>query len=156
MEGDAILVRRALATDGPDLARVVQAARRDALPYLPVLHSDEEDRRHFGRLAETATAWIAEADGRIVAMLVLSERYVDHLYVEPSHQGRGIGGRLLALAKSSRPEGLRLYTFQRNERARAFYERHGFLAVKFGDGSANEEGEPDVLYEWRDKTQPAA
>jgi RimJ/RimL family protein N-acetyltransferase len=40
-----------------------------------------------------------------------------------------------------------LYTFARNERARRFYERNGFVAVAFGY-------EPfwqldDVRYEWR-------
>ena len=39
--------------------------------------------------------------------------------------------------------------FQRNAAARAFYEKHGFRAVAFGDGSANMEAEPDALYEWR-------
>jgi hypothetical protein len=43
---------------------------------------------------------------------------------------------------------MRLYAFQRNTRARSFYERRGFVAVAFGDGSGNEEGEPDVLYQW--------
>jgi hypothetical protein len=42
---------------------------------------------------------------------------------------------------------LRLYTFQCNQGARRFYERHGFIAVAFGDGSSNEEGEPDIRYE---------
>jgi hypothetical protein len=28
-------------------------------------------------------------------------------------------------------------------------QSHGFRAVEFTDGSANEEREPDVLYEWR-------
>ena len=32
---------------------------------------------------------------------------------------------------------------------RDFYERWGFKAVRFGDGSGNEEKCPDVLYEWR-------
>jgi ribosomal protein S18 acetylase RimI-like enzyme len=44
---------------------------------------------------------------------------------------------------------IRLYTFQENDGARRFYERHGFRAIEFGDGSNNEENCPDVLYEWR-------
>jgi hypothetical protein len=32
--------------------------------------------------------------------------------------------------------------------ARRFYERHGYIAVAFSDGSGNEERCPDVLYEW--------
>ena len=41
----------------------------------------------------------------------------------------------------------RLHTFTRNEGARRFYKRHGFVAVAFGEGSSNEEREPDVRYE---------
>ena len=73
---------------------------------------------------------------------------VQQLYILPGYQGIGIGSALLALAKVRRPGGLRLYAFQRNARARAFYERRAFVAIAFGDGSGNEEGEPDVLYEW--------
>jgi hypothetical protein len=51
-----------------------------------------------------------------------------------------------------RPSGMRLYAFQRNTRARDFYECRGFVAVEFGDGSGNEEGEPDVLYQWTPTT----
>jgi len=40
-------------------------------------------------------------------------------------------------------------TLEANQRARAFYERRGFRAIAFGDGSGNEERCPDVLYEWR-------
>jgi hypothetical protein len=46
------------------------------------------------------------------------------------------------------PRRLQLFTFQRNERARAFYEARGFVAIGASDGSGNEEGEPDLLYEW--------
>jgi hypothetical protein len=46
------------------------------------------------------------------------------------------------------PSGLQLWTFQINRRAQQFYERHGFAAVEWTDGSANEEREPDVRYMW--------
>ncbi|WP_165694275.1 hypothetical protein [Teichococcus deserti] len=38
--------------------------------------------------------------------------------------------------------------FARNRRARAFYAREGFQEVAFGDGSDNEEGEPDIQLNW--------
>ncbi len=44
------------------------------------------------------------------------------------------------------PRPIRLYCFHANTGARAFYERHGFKAVAFSDGSTNEERCPDVLY----------
>jgi putative acetyltransferase len=43
---------------------------------------------------------------------------------------------------------LHLWTFQRNDRARRFYEGRGFVLVRQTDGSGNEEKEPDALYVW--------
>lgn len=125
-----------------------QASRAEAVPYLPVLHSESEDRQFFAGLIERARVWVAEEGGQIVALLVLNGDFVDHLYVDPSHQGLGIGSQLLDLAKAESAGRLRLYTFQPNHRARSFYEKRGFVAIEFGDGSLNEEGVPDVLYEW--------
>jgi ribosomal protein S18 acetylase RimI-like enzyme len=51
------------------------------------------------------------------------------------------------LARLPRP--VRLYTFAANTGARRFYERYGFVAIAYGDGSHNEERTPDVLYELR-------
>jgi hypothetical protein len=52
------------------------------------------------------------------------------------------------MAKELRPSGLTLWTFQRNARARRFYEERGFVASDFTEGSRNEESESDVLYAW--------
>lgn len=41
---------------------------------------------------------------------------------------------------------VKLHCFQANSGARRFYERHGFQAEAFGDGSGNEENLPDILY----------
>jgi len=62
---------------------------------------------------------------------------------------------LLERGRRELPPPIRLYTFRDNHAARAFYEHHGFVAIGFGDGSGNEEGCPDVLYEWRsDQPRP--
>jgi GNAT superfamily N-acetyltransferase len=74
---------------------------------------------------------------------------VEQLYVAPDWIGRGVGGRLLDLAKERRPDGLDLYCFQVNTFARRFYEARGFVPIAFGDGTRNMEHQPDVLYRWR-------
>jgi len=51
-------------------------------------------------------------------------------------------------AQARRPAGLELWTFQVNDGARRFYERHGFRAVEVTDGAGNEERQPDVRYAW--------
>ena len=72
---------------------------------------------------------------------------VDQLCVHVPWQRTGIGTRLLEHARALHPSGLRLFTFQRNAKARAFYEKHGFRAVAFGISPAPE-NENDVEYRW--------
>ena len=73
---------------------------------------------------------------------------LDHLYVHPEAQSRGIGSALLHKAQTLSPRRVALATFQRNSRARTFYETHGFRVVRFTNGQ-NEENEPDVHYMWK-------
>jgi ribosomal protein S18 acetylase RimI-like enzyme len=146
------IIRVAEARDADEIAEVHTIAMREAMPYLPHLHTDAETRSWVAEVVlPRQEVWVAEAGGRVVGVAALEGEMLQQLYILPGYQGRGIGSDLLALAKSRRPDGLRLYAFQRNTRARAFYERRGFVAIAFGDGSGNEEGEPDVLYEWRRK-----
>ncbi len=91
--------------------------------------------------------WVIEADDGLVAMMVLLDEWVDALYVDPEWTGRGLGSRLVDVAKEQRPEGLDLWAFQSNVGALRFYERHGFVAIEETNGD-NEEGEPDVHYRW--------
>jgi hypothetical protein len=60
----------------------------------------------------------------------------------------------MALAKVRQPNGLQLWTFQVNARARRFYESHGFVAVEETDDN-NQEKQPDVRYEWVPGRYPA-
>jgi ribosomal protein S18 acetylase RimI-like enzyme len=81
--------------------------------------------------------------------MLLGEDELFHLYLDVGWTGRGIGTRMLDRAKARRPDGFTLWTFQQNEGARRFYERHGLHVVELGDGSGNEERVPDIRYEWR-------
>jgi GNAT superfamily N-acetyltransferase len=149
MRGYGAVVRPATAADALEIAEVFLASRRDALPYLPALHSDEETRNWMAAVVvRHSEVWVAALDDVVVGFLAVSGDRLDHLYVRPGHYRQGIGDRLLTKAKEISPERLRLFTFQRNSRARSFYEARGFVPVDFDDGSRNEEGEPDVLYEW--------
>ncbi len=91
--------------------------------------------------------WLAEeAEHGLVGLLVLDGEWIDQLYVDPALTGRGIGTRLLQVAKRERPQGLRLWTFVSNTGAQRFYERNGFTEIDRTDGSRNEEGAPDIQY----------
>lgn len=94
------------------------------------------------------TIWVLEAKGRPAAYLAMFGDFIDHLYVHPAHWRKGLGRRLLDFARERSPLHLWLYTLQINTAARAFYEKHGFTAEKFGI-SEPPENEPDVEYHWR-------
>lgn len=142
-------LRRAIPNDARAIADIHIAARRDALPYLPELHDDEET---LGWIADTVIpnqeVWVANRGDTVDGYLAMSGTELNDLYVRPGQQGKGIGRALLEKAKELSSGELQLWTFQRNDRARAFYERHGFVAVEMTDGEGNEEREPDVRYAW--------
>jgi GNAT superfamily N-acetyltransferase len=141
-------VRRAEASDAPAVAEVYLASFGATYDF-PLAHPDDAVRGWVRDVlvAEQET-WVATDGDTVVALLTVAPGWLEQLYVRPDRLGRGIGRRLLDLAKQRSPGGLRLYTFQVNERARFFYEANGFVAEWFGDGSANEEGQPDVRYAW--------
>jgi ribosomal protein S18 acetylase RimI-like enzyme len=142
-------LRRACASDAAAIAAIHVAARRKAMAYLPELHTDDEVRAWVAAaMLPNAVVWVAEIDGEVAGYVALRATDLDHLYVAPECQGRGVGSLLLSKAKELSPEGLELYAIQLNSRARAFYEARGFAAVAFSDGANNEEQEPDVRYAW--------
>jgi ribosomal protein S18 acetylase RimI-like enzyme len=91
--------------------------------------------------------WVATCAVQLLGVIAVEAPWIRHLAVFPEHQRRGVGTALLHRARERSPVELRLFTFQRNAPARAFYERHGFAAVAFGVSPAPEL-EPDVEYRW--------
>jgi GNAT superfamily N-acetyltransferase len=142
-------IRRARPDDAGPAADVWLRSRAASVPGIPEpVHTDDEVRAWFGAVVwPTRQVWVAEADGAIVALLVLEDEWIDQLDVDPAHTGRGIGGQLMVVAKDQRPAGLKLWTFAANTGARRFYEGHGFVWSGATDGE-NEEGQPDIRYEW--------
>ncbi|MEU0963984.1 GNAT family N-acetyltransferase [Streptomyces sp. NPDC005917] len=150
----SVILRRAAGPDATATADVWLRSFAAALPTVVRPRSDDEVRVHIRDIVvPSRETWVAEAvdgdgDG-IVGMMVLNGGLLSQLYLDPDWRGRGIGDRFVVLAKERNPTGLTLWTFQVNKPAHRFYERHGFVAVEFTDGSANEEREPDVRYVWR-------
>jgi GNAT superfamily N-acetyltransferase len=112
-------------------------------------HTVEEDRDYFRRVIQVKNdLWVAEVDEHPAAFMAIAGDFVEQLFVAPEHQRRGVGAALLAHARELSPVGLRLFTFQFNASARAFYEKNGFVVARLGV-SPPPESEPDVEYHWR-------
>lgn len=148
---DQSQIRKYQPSDKASVVSVWFASGKDEYTYLETWRSLrlEQARSIFvDVILNNCALWVAESDSGIAGFLAMNQSYVDRLYVEPSKQRAGWGSLLIAKAKALCPDGLELHTHQENHRARNFYEKHGFRAVKFGI-SPPPESAPDVEYHWR-------
>ena len=137
----------AVIGDAPACARVYIRSKAFGLPEVPEPHTEAEVATWMAEQAiPEMDVWVADLDGVVVGQLMLAPGWLHHLYIDPSWMGRGLGDQFMALARQRQPDGLQLWAFQSNVRARRFYERHGFVAVEYTDGRGNEEHWPDVRY----------
>lgn len=144
-----IEIAEASPEDASAIADIHLAARAQ---FVGRRHSDDETRDWFASIVDDRPSawWAARQRGRVVGYMLIDGEHLDHLYIHPEAQGCGVGSALLHKARSLSPRRVALVTFQRNASARAFYEKHGFRALRF-TGGENEEGEPDVHYLWEAK-----
>src|SRR6187402_3439910 len=141
-------LRRGGPEDATPIVRIMRSTY-DRMEYIPRLHTHEEDLAYIGGLFGDREIWVAENDAGVVGFVILGSDELTQIHVAPGEQNAGIGSVLLARAKERRPQGFTLWTFQKNEGARRFYERHGLELVQETDGRGNEEREPDAQYAWR-------
>ena len=119
------------------------------LTFLPPLHTDEENRRFITEMVPVDhEMWVAEEDGRVVGLAAVGDgrsgistctRTIRAgASARSSSTSEGAApGRLHALDVPAERGGLPVL------RART-----GCTCRARGDGSGNEEGLPDVQYEW--------
>lgn len=134
-------IRPTTRTDVPLLPAVELAAAESfrAAPGLAWIADSGEHKPEtvHARHVEAGTSWVAEAGGRPVGFLAAQvagdELHVWELAVEPAHQGRGLGRRLIEAAVAhARDRGLAavtLSTFTDVPWNAPFYQRLGFLRI---------------------------
>jgi ribosomal protein S18 acetylase RimI-like enzyme len=135
-------VRAATPADVPALLRLKRQLAILEKPEL-ALRATEGDwlRDGFGPRAQF-TAFVAERAGTIVGMVTASERYyaswagstlyIQDIYVDPPHRGRGIGTALLGCVAAlalERGSPLVELTVRADNPARRLYRRVGFRQV---------------------------
>lgn len=140
------MIRPAMPEDAQQIAEFISDIRTDTVPVVHSVAAVAEWIRDVHLPRGSSFVW-AEGD-TILAWVDVTEGWLNQLYCRRGSTGRGIGKALVDFAKAKSPACLQLYTFQVNVGARRFYAREGFIEVSFTDGG-NEEGQPDVLLEWR-------
>jgi RimJ/RimL family protein N-acetyltransferase len=95
--------------------------------------------------------YIGIHNNKVVGMIAFNENEINQLYIHIDYQEKGLGGKLLELAKAYSKGRLTLYTFEVNHKAQRFYENSGFRII--GRGYENEENLDDIKYEWVDSDE---
>ncbi|MDZ7652866.1 MAG: GNAT family N-acetyltransferase [Burkholderiaceae bacterium] len=149
--------RLATAADAERVATLFVDTQRRHLPFLPPPPLQKIVPMMRDEVLPAGRTWVLEAQGsgELLAMLSLSAHtdevhWIERLYVAANAVGTGLGSELLCFALAPdqrRDRAVRLWTFQANAGARRFYERQGFVPIRFTDGRDNIERCPDVLYE---------
>ena len=126
------MIRKATISDCARLAEIEIFNYR--LNFYPVFRNDDF---YFGELQVPALMktlrdqnFLCETfiydDGVVKGFVRIHNDEIVKLFVEPVLQGKGIGAALLAFAVQEK--GARwLWALEKNTRAIAFYERHGFV-----------------------------
>jgi ribosomal protein S18 acetylase RimI-like enzyme len=135
-----------------------QSGYRDILPaeLLASLSVEERTGRWRRQLAESRTWVVSAPAGPVLGFVSVGpsrdedappgDGEVYALYVHPDTWGTGVGSRLLTTAAehlATAHTGATLWVLERNERARAFYERHGWRP----DGAHRQETRAAALLE---------
>jgi GNAT superfamily N-acetyltransferase len=142
-----INLRAARSTDAGKVGAILSefVATTD---WMPKLHTGAEDIAHAGKIIEHGWVSIAEVDGHVVGFAACDGQDLNALYVVRSVRRHGVGSALLQQVQGEQ-DSLILWTFQANIPAQDFYVKHGFVEQGRTDGAGNDEGLPDIRFQWR-------
>ncbi len=141
-----IALRAARTTDAGKLGAMISQSV-DAQSWMPKLHSGAQDVAFAGKMIDRGWVTVAEIDWTVSGFMARDGEEIHSLYIADFAQNQGVGQALIADAKT-RSDRLSLWTFQANRGAQRFYKREGFEPVEETDGSGNDEGLPDIRFEW--------
>lgn len=129
----SVTVRRATADDVDAIASIWHDGWRVA--HLGRVPTELEQERLGGSWHDEAAArvtctWVAETEGRVVGFVTVVDDEIDDIYVAAAVRGAGIATTLLrhgerVVRDAGHPTAW-LAVVAGNERARRFYERHGW------------------------------
>ena len=125
-------LRQASITDAEFIYRVIESTMRRYVEQTWGRFSEELTRKPIADMVGAGTCSIIELDGQDIGVISV-ERHADHiqlaqLFIQPSHQNRGIGTAILrSLVREAREAGkpVRLRILAVNP-VRRLYEREGF------------------------------
>ncbi|GAA1939306.1 GNAT family N-acetyltransferase [Agromyces allii] len=126
----ALTIRPSLPIDAEYVVALKERTMRADLERLGRWASDRSRARVLAAFSIEHTR-IIELDGEPIGSISLRPaadgRWLELFYLEPSMQGRGLGSTVLERVLAEPGDGLLRLDVLQGSRARALYERHGFV-----------------------------
>lgn len=144
------MIRKLQAGDIEAVLNIWLEASIEAHDFMPAdfWKSKLEDMRNI--YIPNSETMVMEIDGEVSGFFSLYEDDLAALFVSPEKQGRGLGGQLVAAAKSMRGR-LELNVYESNKRAVSFYKKQGFAIT--GDGQDPHTGHKELRMVWDEESR---
>jgi ribosomal-protein-alanine N-acetyltransferase len=121
----------------PDDREAIIGMLAQSDPWKRLGYGPADWQRMFDAHLQDRDSFVVEANGQVVGLALLRQRfllgdYLELLAVAPSSQGKGYGAQLLQhleLAVFQRTNNLFVCVSDFNEGARRFYARHGYKEI---------------------------
>lgn len=139
------MIRRAERADIDDLAGIWLDANIKAHDFIPADYWKAQAGMVKELLALAEVYLYADSGQEICGFIGMNEDHIEGAFVKDGCRSKGVGKALLDYVKTIRGR-LTLNVYCKNERARKFYEREGFVAER--KGTDPETGEKDLLMVW--------
>jgi N-acetylglutamate synthase-like GNAT family acetyltransferase len=134
------MIRRCTDDDLTAIEAIINTAAQVYRAAIPADCWHEPYMTRSELLAEVAAGvkfWGWDESGTLIGVMGLQKvsdaTLIRHAYVEPAHQGRGVGGALLRTVAGQAVGPLLVGTWAAAQWAISFYERHGFQLVSTGE-----------------------
>lgn len=102
-----------------------------ATPFLDAAFLKKERNNIEHTYIPNTKTWVYEEAGKVVGFVAMIGNEVGAIFLQPTHQGKGIGAQLMNHVAQFHPV-LEVEVFKENKIGRAFYDRYGFVFMKEG------------------------
>ncbi|BEL95784.1 acetyltransferase [Serratia marcescens] len=119
-------------TDRPFLRTLYLASRKAAFGWRDTSNYQLED---FDGATLGEAIWVAEDGGALLGFVSVyrEDNFIHNLYVDPHQPQRGVGSALLHAAQATFTATGSLKCLVKNEKALAFYRKHGWRIISTGN-----------------------
>ena len=121
------MIRPFCTDDTNAVIRLWLEASCEAHAFMPPSYWEaaaEDMRELYLPMSDEIVVHVDDATGEVDAFFAFVDTFLAALFVAPHAQGRGLGSRLLRIARRMHPD-LSLCVYRENARAVAFYQKHG-------------------------------